>query len=650
MKKRMLSLSLIMVLVLSLFTFQTAAAENNYEFWDLRNTDNITTTSFDLTVNGKNISITKYTGYYAQTPTPGSTAQRINIFVPSNATANSAILHKVNNSGWMSNSYPTGNVTSSGVDGEALSRGMIIITYGARGRNDNGIGTQGHSPATMTDTKAALRFLRYNMQPGMLLYGKGDPDQVFVTGTSGGGALSVVLSACGDSPDYFPSLYEIGAAGIQKSGNKYSSTISDAYLGTIAYCPITDLPMADQAYEFTYNASRPMRPGHVNANGNLALYEDNTVMQASAWLAGDFASYVNGLSLVDENGVLLTASFDGSGLGGNVLSGVTGGTFKTAMTRLLERGINKAIDERATGYNTKSGANIVDNLDTYSSWLLINGGVPTAGNPAFGSKSTIYNLDQFLTTIPNSVLKIAPAFDNLGLVHAGTQNENNLVGTSTQQYSHWQEWAWNDADTSIAGVGKTNTGLSWDEFLQTDDGAIVALQAKMTTPIPYLLGAANIPYLKYTKGSDECTVAPYWYVRHGHADRDTSFAVDTILYYALLNHDAVDNDFLDLNFAWRQGHGGNYDTAEAFDWLDSVKYEYDHAFVSKDVSASVQKLSGNQNKLTITVNVYLHNGEVIVYKETFSINNNAADTYKVGPYKVYVDTKGNDQIRACYFV
>ena len=39
-----------------------------------------------------------------------------------------------------------------------------------------------------------------------------------------------------------------------------------------------------------------------------------------------------------------------------------------------------------------------------------------------------------------------------------------------------------------------------------------------------------------------------------------------------------------------------------------------------------------------------------VITKTLKINNNAAGAYEVGGYKVYVDTKGNDQIRACYIV
>jgi hypothetical protein len=71
------------------------------------------------------------------------------------------------------------------------------------------------------------------------------------------------------------------------------------------------------------------------------------------------------------------------------------------------------------------------------------------------------------------------------------------------------------------------------------------------------------------------------------------------------------------------------------------------------VSAVVAKDKGNTNTLTITVAEpcfdFLAN-KMRELEETFTINNNAADTYTVGSYNVYVDTKGNDQIRACYIV
>jgi len=72
--------------------------------------------------------------------------------------------------------------------------------------------------------------------------------------------------------------------------------------------------------------------------------------------------------------------------------------------------------------------------------------------------------------------------------------------------------------------------------------------------------------------------------------------------------------------------------------------------LSATPSAFVTKLNGNQNDLTISVLENFSNGAKNVITVTLKINNNAAGTYKVGDYKVYVDTKGNTQIREIYIV
>ncbi len=74
------------------------------------------------------------------------------------------------------------------------------------------------------------------------------------------------------------------------------------------------------------------------------------------------------------------------------------------------------------------------------------------------------------------------------------------------------------------------------------------------------------------------------------------------------------------------------------------------SIVSTTPTASVMKLNGYENELTITVTDVYAVGLAKTYTETFTINNNAAGTYNIGPYRVYVDTKGNIQIRQCYIV
>ena len=110
-------------------------------------------------------------------------------------------------------------------------------------------------------------------------------------------------------------------------------------------------------------------------------------------------------------------------------------------------------------------------------------------------------------------------------------------------------------------MGKDDTGLSWEQFTATDAGRDVLKQIKMTSPIPYLTSK--------TEGDS----APYWYVRPGVMDRDTSFALQTVLYYAMINDKSIQD--VDFEFAWLQPHAGNYDVAEAYAWLADVLGETD---------------------------------------------------------------------------
>ena len=68
-------------------------------------------------------------------------------------------------------------------------------------------------------------------------------------------------------------------------------------------------------------------------------------------------------------------------------------------------------------------------------------------------------------------------------------------------------------------------------------------------------------------------------------------------------------------------------------------------------SAVVNQLKGNQNELVITIDeVYTDGTKSGDLTETFLINNNAEGIYRVGRYDVFVNTKGNNQVREIYIV
>lgn len=74
------------------------------------------------------------------------------------------------------------------------------------------------------------------------------------------------------------------------------------------------------------------------------------------------------------------------------------------------------------------------------------------------------------------------------------------------------------------------------------------------------------------------------------------------------------------------------------------------SFDYANVSASVVKLNGNKNELIITITEVYTDESSEVTNYSFLINNNSSGTYEAGQYRVFVDTKGNTSIRACYFV
>jgi len=78
-----------------------------------------------------------------------------------------------------------------------------------------------------------------------------------------------------------------------------------------------------------------------------------------------------------------------------------------------------------------------------------------------------------------------------------------------------------------------------------------------------LIAAVNpITYI----GQSDNIVAKHWRIRHGAADRDTSFAIPTILAVMLQNSGAE----VDFQLPWDTPHSGDYDLAALFAWIDQI--------------------------------------------------------------------------------
>jgi hypothetical protein len=455
--------------------------------------------------------------------------QRLVVFVPETATAASAMILNVNNGGWFASELRAGiedggsYVSDSDTDkaGAALAAGYVYVDAGTRGRGilaaDGSL--PGKAPAAVVDAKAAVRWLRLNdaVLPG-------SAERIVITGTSGGGGLSSVVAASGNSPDFLPFLAEIGAAGVGPDG---TSSLADDVFAVIAYCPITDLSNADMAYEWLYQGIRTA--------ANTAREDWSAVAQtASGELAAAYPAYLAGLGLTLADGTALTADTMMAAITAEVTAEVerhvAGGGSVPAMGEMFKLTLRMRGEEKQ--------------IEVPNDWLTVADG-----------KVTALETDAFLRFVAQtSALKNVPAFDrtaNTG--NQGIDGENSLLGTPAQPYANFSAFGWDHNEVPGDGSGKDDTGMDWASFTAGDGAALLA-QTRLVNPLTYL--------------GTEAKAAPHWYIRHGMIDRDTAFTVGV----TLANAARMDSDVqtVDFRLPWMTPHSGNYDVLQAYGWLADV--------------------------------------------------------------------------------
>ncbi|MDH2494150.1 subtype B tannase [Acinetobacter baumannii] len=505
-------------------------------------------TTVNLTVDGQAIKVTQYRIVYVAKPIKmastqatlggGTTTisdpyayQTLIISIPEGKENDqkTAMYLQFNNGGWWASPVKTNIneganlVSTNDTDnyGAALKAGYIVVDVGTRGRGIRSYdGTwAGKAPAVIVDAKAAIRYLRLN---DTLL--PGSAEKIIITGTSGGGGLISTVAASGNSPDYLSYLAEIGAAGVRGSGTSLTSTVKDNVFAVVAYCPINNLANADLGYEWQYNASR-----NDSNTGNLngVSYSAGPQLTASKEIAEKFPMYLQTLNLKLPNGQQLTAE--------NMPDQI-----KEQIKSEIERQLAKGTPVPNFGENfVSSKATLVND------WLKHD-----------GSKVTEIDYQKFLNYVAaNQALKTVVAFDAVGVNgNTAISGETNLFGDSQNEYNNFTQWSWDHNSKTADSSGQDDTGLSWENYLNSNSSTANLLkdQLKMVNPIAYLNTTTD--------------TAPYWYIRHGMLDRDTSFAMQMILYYAVTNDPKVK----DTNFKlpYLTGHAGNYDVQEAFKWIN----------------------------------------------------------------------------------
>ncbi len=447
-----------------------------------------------------------------------------------------AIYFAVDNSGWfnspVSTSIKEGAEFASTSDtdniGAALKAGYVVVNVGTRSRGIRA--SDGHwagkAPAPVVDSKAAIRYLRLNdaSMPG-------SAERIVVNGTSGGGGLTSAVSASGNSTDYLPYLDAIGAAGVTGADDSLTSTINDDVFAAIAYCPINNLGNADIGYEWQYNSIRS--DSNTGAIDGVA-YSEGIQPTASAELAAMFPDYLSALGLSMDDGTEITDS--------NLND-----LLVEELTAELERQIASGVTVPQYG-ETFSVTQRGTTYELTNDWLTLSG---------TGTSATVTSIDvqKFLAFVASSInLKTVVAFDATGVTgNPSVSGETNLFGSDYYEYANFNAWTWENNEVLGDGSGIDDTGMSWDEYLADSDNNR-AEQINLINPLHYL--------------NTDADSAPHWYIRHGMVDRDTAFAMQLMLYYAVKNDPSVQD--VDFKLPYLVPHSGNYDVQEAFAWLKGM--------------------------------------------------------------------------------
>ena len=432
---------------------------------------------------------------------------------------------------------------------EYTDAGFIYVHAGCRGRDEG-------APAGVTDLKAAIRYIRYNS--GNIA---GNTDSIFTFGMSGGGAQSALLGVTGDSAMYDDYLNAIGAV----------QGVSDAVLGSQAWCPITSLDSADEAYEWMMGTTR------------TDLTEEEQAISDD--LTSAYASYINSLGLTDEDGNALTLEDSEDGR-------YQSGTYYEYMKEVIEESLNNFLAETTFPYDASSSSGMggmgdrggfggerpdaageeqtgdieladaedgtevdytaIDDIDRTGN--AANSGVSLSGTyetvqdyiDALNANgewvtydeetgtATITSIADFAEAVKTASKGLA-AFDQLD----EGQGENTLFGYGDGEGAHF--------DSMLADI-LTEEGSEYADDYAEDmetvdsEGHTVTERVNMYSPLYYLIESQE--------GYETANVAQYFRINSGLWQSDTAVNTEANLALALENYGSD----VEYSFVWGQQH------------------------------------------------------------------------------------------------
>ena len=440
---------------------------------------------------------------------------------------------------------------------EYTDQGFVYVHAGCRGR-DTG------APAGITDLKAAVRYLRYTDDTI-----PGNAESIFTFGMSGGGAQSALMGATGDSELYEPYLEEIGAV----------TGYSDAVLGSMCWCPITNLDTADEAYEWMMGVTRSdlteeeqeisdrlaeAYSAYVNAAGITA--PDGTVLtlEESAdgiYQSGSYYDYMKSVIETSLNNFLAdtqfpydasSASFGGMGGPGGMGGGMPpfgeggqreDGQMPEGVPSEAERADRQAAKESyediddITRNETRSGLSLTGTYATAQEYIdALNANGEWVHYDEETNTASISSIEDFVLAFKNASKNLG-AFDQLD----GGQGENTRFGYGDGEGAHF--------DATLAEILselESEYAADYAEDLARTDavGNTVETRLNMYTPLYYLLESSE--------GWQSSSVAKYWRIRSGITQGDC--ALSTEMNLALALESCGDVESVDFETVWGAGH------------------------------------------------------------------------------------------------
>lgn len=316
----------------------------------------------------------------------------------------------------------------------------------------------------------------------------------------------------------------------------------DNVLGSQCWCPITNLDQGDAAYEWNMGLTRS---GLGSADQSI-----------SKGLAAEYADYINSIGLKDPStgkSLSLSSTSDGYYQSGSYYEYIMG-VINDAVSRY-----NSYNSASVSTYSTKDASALNSFCSSYkkaSKGLGAFDDYDAKGNPEntlMGIAGTAGHFDKYLAPLIN-----------------------------TYASSYYSSFTSDLSSSNVDAIGKT-----------------VDYRLMMYTPLYYLIN--NSTYYS-GGGTGSSDVAPYWRIRTGIDQGDTSLGTETNLALALQNYNGVKS--VDFETIWGLGHTEAEDSGTAsanfISWVNKCMSDY---------TTGVESMNSNTDANANISAIYSVNGD-----------------------------------------